>query len=363
VRNRRPSSPALCETGPLEAFRDYSNDPMALGCRASHGRRMTKAFSVSAAALAALLAAGPLQAQQVERGDRAILAVAPALAPGQFVWAPELSPEGPALLVVNLASQRAVLFRNGVPVAASTVSTGKEGHETPTGVFTILQKRREHYSNLYNNAPMPNMQRLTWDGIALHAGNLPGYPASHGCIRLPKDFSALLFGVTELGMTVVITSISAVPQTSEAPEVAVSATVTGQRSLESAPFEWHPERLGEGIVSVIVSAADQRAVVLQGATEIGSAPVRVAGPVSAGMAYVLRASDEGGRHWLKLSFSGDGQGMAIPADESQRFDAPAGFRSLVSDVLKPGSAIIVSPDSLTAGSTGTPVAVIANDEG
>src|SRR5207342_778762 len=114
---------------------------------------------------------------------------------------------GSALLVVNLATQRATLFRNGVPMAASTISSGKEGTETPTGVFTILEKKKEHYSSTYNNAPMPNMQRLTWKGIALHAGKLPGFPASHGCVRLPMQFSSLLFGATTKGMTVVITSV------------------------------------------------------------------------------------------------------------------------------------------------------------
>lgn len=316
----------------------------------------------ASACLAALLVAGQADAQAVPLGDRPILEAVATLKPGQFVWAPERSPEGSALLIVNLATQRAVLFRNGVPIAATTVSSGKEGHETPTGVFTILQKRKEHYSNLYNNAPMPNMQRLTWDGIALHAGNLPGYPASHGCVRLPMAFSKLLFDVTLLGMTVVITSIPSVPQNSAAPEVAVSATVTGQRSLETAPFEWHPERGGDGIVSVIVSVADQRAVVLQGGVEIGSAPVRVDRPVGGGMAYVLRASDGTGRHWLKLNFSGTGEGMDVQAGEGQRFDAPTGFRSLVSDVLKPGSAIIVTPESITAGSPGSALSVIQNEE-
>ena len=135
------------------------------------------------ATCAALIAAGTAQAQPVALGGRPVLEAAAALQPGEFVWAPELSAEGSTLMIVNLATQRAVLFRNGVPIAATTVSTGRPGYSTPTGVFTILQKRREHYSNLYNNAPMPNMQRLTWGGIALHAGKLPGYPASHGCAR------------------------------------------------------------------------------------------------------------------------------------------------------------------------------------
>jgi hypothetical protein len=235
----------------------------------------------AAACVAALFAASAARAEAIARGDRPVLEVAAALKPGEYVWAPELSRQGPALLVVNLATQRAVLFRNGVPIAASTVSSGKEGHETPTGVFTILQKRREHYSNLYNNAPMPNMQRLTWDGIALHAGNLPGYPASHGCIRLPMDFSKLLFDVTSLGMTVVLTSVPSLPRTSEAPDVALPDSVAGEQPLESAPFEWHPGRPTDGIVSVVVSLADQRAFVLRDGAVIGSAPVRSDRPLVA----------------------------------------------------------------------------------
>src|SRR4051794_16219783 len=103
----------------------------------------------SAAVLATSLEPAPTVAQQVERGNRDILALAPTLRSGEFVWAPELSGDGPALAIVNLETQRLVLFRNGVPIAASTVSSGTSGHETPTGVFTILQKRQEHYSKTY----------------------------------------------------------------------------------------------------------------------------------------------------------------------------------------------------------------------
>src|SRR6476469_3231309 len=160
-------------------------------------------------------------AQQVERGDRPVLQAATELKNGEYVWEPELAADGPLLVIVNLQTQRLIVFRNGVPIGASTVSSGTKGHETPTGVFTILQKREEHYSKTYNNAPMPNMQRLTWKGIALHAGNLPGYPASHGCIRLPTKFSSLLFGATSLGMTVVITSLPATPAAAAAPDLAM----------------------------------------------------------------------------------------------------------------------------------------------
>ena len=93
-----------------------------------------------------------------------------------------------------------------VPAArpACTCSTGRPGHRTPAGVFVILEKDKNHHSSTYDNAPMPYMERLTWGGVALHAGNLPGYPASHGCVRLPLEFAKLLFGVTTLGTPVVM---------------------------------------------------------------------------------------------------------------------------------------------------------------
>ena len=265
-------------------------------------------------------------------------------------------------MVVNLATQRAILFRNGLPIGASTVSSGKAGYETPTGVFTVLEKKKEHYSKTYNNAPMPNMQRLTWKGIALHAGNLPGFPASHGCIRLPMKFSSLLFGATKLGMTVIITSFPVQPGQSATPDLA-AAIGPNATTLARAPFEWHPERSATGPVSVIISAADERAIVLRNGVEIGSAPVRVNGSIAGGFAYALRAWDTTGQHWLKLQYSGTGQGMEVSPGEGDRFDAPWDFRHAVQTVLRPGSIIIVTPQTLRAGSSGSALTVIENDGG
>lgn len=104
----------------------------------------------------------------------------------------ERAAQGPLVINVSLSRQRLTVYDANGPIASSPVSSGRVGYATPTGVFTILQKRRMHYSNLYDSAPMPNMQRLTWSGVALHAGALPGYPASHGCIRLPHGFSKSL---------------------------------------------------------------------------------------------------------------------------------------------------------------------------
>lgn len=126
------------------------------------------------------------------------------LEPGEFLWTPERGGAGQLVIVVSLPTQRAHVYRNGVRIGVSTVSTGTATHPTPTGTFEILQKKPMNYSNLYNNAPMPFMQRLTWDGIALHAGKIPGYPASHGCVRLPLAFAETLYAETERGMLVVI---------------------------------------------------------------------------------------------------------------------------------------------------------------
>lgn len=127
------------------------------------------------------------------------------LEPGQFAWHPDAAPAGPVSIVVSLPLQIAYVYRSNVLIGVSTVSTGKPGHDTPTGTFNILEKQVTHRSTLYNEAPMPFMQRLTWDGIALHAGVVPGYPASHGCVRLPAEFAQALFGVTRRGASVIIT--------------------------------------------------------------------------------------------------------------------------------------------------------------
>ncbi len=126
------------------------------------------------------------------------------LSPNQFVW--KDSGTGEALsIVISLSTQRAFVYRGSTMIAASTISSGKDGKDTPLGTYPILQKNEVHRSNLYNDASMPFMQRLTWDGIAIHAGRNPGFPDSHGCIRVPLGFAKQLFGVTTLGTTVTVT--------------------------------------------------------------------------------------------------------------------------------------------------------------
>ncbi|MEM7747627.1 MAG: L,D-transpeptidase family protein [Pseudomonadota bacterium] len=129
---------------------------------------------------------------------------------------PKRQPDsGPIQIVVSLGRQRMTVYEAGKPVGKTRVSTGKDGHETPTGIFSIIHKRRRHFSNIYHNAPMPFMQRLTWSGIALHQGVVPNYRASHGCIRLPSGFAGRLFGFTERRSHVVIADGNPVPQAIE----------------------------------------------------------------------------------------------------------------------------------------------------
>lgn len=304
-----------------------------------------------------LSAAAP--AQQVPVGSGSVAQTVKRLKAGEYVWAAEIAPSGPMLLIVNTSTQRALLYRNGIPIAATTVSTGRPGYSTPTGVFTILQKHVEHYSNKYNNAPMPYMLRLTWSGIALHAGQLPGYPASHGCIRLPAGFARLLYGVTRLGTTVVITATATIPRVGPTPEIALAGH---ERRPASGAAEWHPERSPSGPVSIVVSAADRRAVVMRNGVEIGSAPVSVEGPVNGTWAYALRKIDEHGQHWLRLHLSGDAaSNQWVPREEWRRFHAPEQFRRAVAEIVQPGTTVVVTADSLRGGAAGAPVTVIEGD--
>jgi hypothetical protein len=152
------------------------------------------AFAVAVAPLpAAATPTEPIAAEKIQ-----------SLRPGKYFWRPQLAEDGPVEIVISLPQQMAYVFRGGALIGASTVSSGREGYESPVGRFKILQKRREHRSNRYDDAPMPFMQRLNWHGVALHGGQIPGYPASHGCIRLPMGFAKALYEVTELGALVYV---------------------------------------------------------------------------------------------------------------------------------------------------------------
>jgi hypothetical protein len=145
---------------------------------------------------------------------------------------PEETPKGPLQIIISIADQRVSLYDNGALVARSPVSTGVRRHPTPLGVFSVIEKERWHRSNIYSGAPMPYMQRITWSGIALHAGILPGYPASHGCIRLTNDFAIRLWHLTKRGARVIIARQDVAPVEITNPHLFVSKPKTAFGSPE-----------------------------------------------------------------------------------------------------------------------------------
>ena len=281
--------------------------------------------------------------------------------PGQFLWAPEIAPTGPVLAVISLAVQRCYVYRNGVLIGVATVSTGKPGHQTPTGVFTVLQKQVHHKSNLYDSAPMPYMERLTWSGVAMHAGNLPGYPASHGCIRMPIAFAKLLYGTTARGMTVVITDIDGVPRFAPTPDLLQSEAATKAENAGGAI--WEPQKSATGPVSLILSAADHRLVVLRNGVLIGSTPITNTGSLSETTAYSLSKVDPQGYHWMQLPLPGQSWvgSRELPMSERSRVKMPDAFRSALDAVLSPGVTLVVTTDSLLASGTGKSLTVIESE--
>jgi hypothetical protein len=315
--------------------------------------------ALKALALLILIPSSPLlaQAQSLET-DGAI----EALKPGEYLWAPAIAPEGPVSIIVSLSAQRAYVYRNGVPIGVSTISTGSEGHETPTGVFVILQKAEKHNSNLYSNAPMPMMQRLTWDGIAMHAGNLPGYPASHGCIRLPLAFAKLLFGVTEIGLTVVITDDALVPEVAPAPGLLSDGREDGHAN--TGKFRWQPEKSPEGPVSIIVSGRDRRIIVLRNGVEIGSSEITIDGPVTRTEAFTLNRVDAVGPHWLRLPLPGLAPiaSTEMTPAENARGHFPDAFRQHIRSVIGPGTTLLITRDSIRSSGTGTAITVITGED-
>ncbi|TKD50642.1 L,D-transpeptidase family protein [Sphingomonas baiyangensis] len=199
-----------------------------ISCCASSPRRNGWARAVAAA----LLLAAPVSAQA---GDAQSVEVrAASLKPGEFVWRDDVSRAGPVAVVISLPAQMAYIYRGGELLGVSTVSTGKAGKRTPVGSFTILQKKVFHRSNLYSNAPMPYMQRLTWTGIAMHAGDLPGYPASHGCIRFPAAFAKKLYDLTDMGGEVRVIDTALPGATLPAPKPALPPVLVADAGLKAA---------------------------------------------------------------------------------------------------------------------------------
>ena len=272
---------------------------------------------------------------------REVVPFTPEFKPGDYVWKPEVSPAGPVVVVVSLPNQKMAVFRNGVRIGSATVSTGKSGKATPTGVFTVLQKKVDHESSIYKGAKMPHMQRLTWSGIAMHAGNLPGYPASAGCVRLPADFAEKLYSVTKVGTTVIVCDSKSAP-THTANASALLSGATGA-PLAHGSFEWNPEKAASGALSVIFSAADRQAYVYRNGVQIGRASFAIADRVSGTHVYSALATVDaaGRRDWLSTNSIGHAGAPNLKKLAAQLSIAPE-FIAHLRAAVAPGSTLIVT---------------------
>ena len=318
-----------------------------------------------------VVALGMLAAPIVAGFPRAIAQEAPdpaSLKPGQFTWHPERAPEGPVVVLVSLPQQWVLVYRNGTRIGASTCSTGKPGHSTPSGVFVILQKDKNHHSSTYNNAPMPYMERLTWQGIALHAGNLPGYPASHGCVRLPLEFARLLFGVTGLGTPVIIADNNVATADIRHPGLLIShhveemakAAVRGASSKKP-----HPETAttdSHEAVAFVISTADRTFTAIVNRKESFTAPVTLRDPDKpfGTHAFTLTGPDSDPRHmqWLAVGLDADTDlktaSELLVASTLRRVDLPPADATRVTALMHPGTSLVITDRPASAESRSAP---------
>jgi hypothetical protein len=288
----------------LKAFIELLLDHAMQGQTSMRFSKLSRRTFVVATGLVATwqLGAGRVLADMVEEISK--------LKPGQFTWHPELSPDGPVAIIVSIPDQRVYVYRNGTRIAVSTCSTGKPGHDTPTGVFTILQKDKNHHSSTYNDAPMPNMNRLTWSGVALHAGKLPGYPASHGCVRLPLEFSKLLFTITHVGTAVIIADAHSQPMDVNHPGLVLSHDAENEIDEVEAKLKGakahHPDDAEAKATSVIVSSADKTITIIENGDTVisGKATISPAGQPLGQHVFVLSGAAGGGLSWHAIAHGG-----------------------------------------------------------
>jgi hypothetical protein len=309
-------------------------------------RRALLAASV-AAPLGARLASALAQSQFVDPAT---------LKPGEFSWNPERSPEGPVVVLVSIPKQWVVVYRGGMEIAAATCSTGRSGHRTPAGVFVILEKDKTHHSSKYDNAPMPFMERLTWNGVALHAGNLPGYPASHGCVRLPLEFAKLLFGITTLGTPVIIADVDVAAADLNHPGLLISdhldamAREAVKTASAKSAHPVHATKETHQASSFVVSAADRKLVAFVNGNVAFSAQASIIEPEKpvGTHAFTLTGPDSDPAHLKWLAFgltAGTDQAAAsalLVSETIRRVDlAPQTAQQMVS-LLHPGSTLVIT---------------------
>jgi hypothetical protein len=247
-----------------------------------------RSVHLAIAVLAALTAAGSHASATERRGERAVESI-------------ESRPAGePILAIVSLQSQRVTVYDANGWILRAPVSSGQRGRETPAGIFSVIQKDADHHSNLYDDAFMPHMQRLTWSGIALHGGPLPGYPASHGCVRMPFDFAERLFDVTQMGLRVIVAPTDVAP-------------------VEIAhPVLFQPKPGAGALAAARMAEADEAAKKAEQARRAVGAAVRESTQV---MVPVRMSENQKRRAEALLATAETALGSAIPGEAKERAES------------------------------------------
>jgi hypothetical protein len=232
-----------------------------------------------------------------------------------------------------------------------------------------LEKEVHHTSSIYKGAEMPYMERVTWGGIALHAGNLPGYPDSHGCIRLPLEFSKLLFGVTMKGATVIIADEHSAPAETVHPGLFFAQSGEESEPIAAGKFEWDPDKSPSGPVSLIVSVADKTAYVYRNGVEIGRAGIanpQLVLPLNDRVFSALSGLDtEGHLRWVEVTSAGkegSSQSLFLAAQKS---GLPSEFLNKAKGVIAPGATIVFTDkrvDPTTQSAPGFQILVAQKDK-
>ena len=292
---------------------------------------------------------------------------------------------GPLHIVISIDRQELTLYSDGEPIARSRVSTGTSGHPTPTGVFSVIQKDRWHRSNLYDDAPMYYMQRITWSGVALHQGVVPNHPASHGCVRLPEAFARQLWSATTLGARVIIARGELAPVAISHPGLFApkrAPQVSQAQSLKAAEEAWAfaqltskaplagttvsdlpaasapepaapagtPRALKGGALSVFISRKEGRLYVRKGFEPLFDVAVtieRAEEPLGTHVLTAMAQNDDSTMRWTVFSMAPAAAGSpASAAGALDRIAIPQEARERISELLAPGASVIISDQGL-----------------
>jgi hypothetical protein len=270
------------------------------------------------------------------------------LAPGEFCWHPDRAGQGPIVIMVSIPKQLAHVYRGGVLIGMSTCSTGKPGHSTPAGLFTVINKFKVHRSAKYGD-DMPNTLRLTRKGVALHGGDVPGYPMSHGCVHLPLAFADALFELTDLG-TLVIIGGHADHLLVGAPGIVPAGGAGRILAAREAARSIAPSGR-DADTSILVSAAERRIYLLQDGTIVAQGPATIKDPQQplGTNVFLWRGGDVAGSGSI---WQGDGfqpvPGGAVAGGTASlaRLEGSAKVMGTIVKVMHPGTVVLTTDEPL-----------------